>query len=72
MLLDLSMPRKNGEETLRELRGIRDDIPIVLSSGFLESDIVSRFGDGELSGVIDKPYRSARLIEEIHEAIRSR
>ena len=37
VLLDLTMPRMGGEEALNELRKIRSDIHVLLSSGFVES-----------------------------------
>ena len=38
MILDLSMPVMNGEECLTQLRSIRADVPVLLSSGFSETE----------------------------------
>ena len=56
VILDLTMPVMSGEETLRELQRIRPKTPVLLSSGFNESEAVQRFLGKELAGFIQKPY----------------
>jgi CheY-like chemotaxis protein len=46
VLLDLSMPWASGEETMREIRKIRPDLPVVLSSGYSEGSTLRRFDPG--------------------------
>ncbi len=70
VLLDLTMPRKGGTEVIRELRAIRPDVPIVLTSGYDESDVVHRLGALELAGFVQKPYRGSDLLAAIHKALR--
>jgi signal transduction histidine kinase len=72
VLLDLTMPKMDGEETYRELRRIREDVRVVLSSGFSEQDVVSRFADGGIAGFIQKPYRYEKLVSEVQSASRPR
>jgi two-component system cell cycle sensor histidine kinase/response regulator CckA len=69
VLLDLTMPRMSGEETLRELRDIRDDIRVVLSSGYSEQEVADRFGEQAISGFVQKPYLVSKLISSIGAAI---
>ena len=71
VILDLSMPVMNGEECLRELKNIQPDIPIILSSGFSESDTVQRFHDSTFSGFLQKPYTARRLAEMAKNALSS-
>jgi CheY-like chemotaxis protein len=65
VLLDLTMPHMDGQETLLELRRLRKDVCVVLSSGYNEEDMVRRFRDAPPAGYIHKPYTllelSARL-----------
>jgi two-component system cell cycle sensor histidine kinase/response regulator CckA len=42
VLLDLSMPKMDGEEVYRELITVRPDVRVVLSSGFTEQEIKAR------------------------------
>jgi CheY-like chemotaxis protein len=61
ILLDLTMPRMDGEETFRELQRIRTDIPVVLSSGYTEEDVVQRFAGKAIAGFVHKPYNIENL-----------
>lgn len=56
VLLDMTMPHMDGDETFRELRRLNPGVPVILSSGYAEQDVVSRFAGKGLSGFIQKPY----------------
>ena len=70
VLLDLTMPQLDGEETLRELRRIRPDLKAVLSSGYSEQDVTDRFGGKGLARFIQKPYRPGQLIAVVREVLK--
>jgi PAS domain S-box-containing protein len=70
VLLDLTMPKMDGEETYRELKRIRDDVRVVLSSGFSEQDVIGRFAEGGIAGFVQKPYRFEKLVSEVQAASR--
>ena len=61
VLLDLTMPHMDGEETYRELYRINPDVPVVLMSGFAEKDTVDRFAGKRLAGFIQKPFDAPDL-----------
>ena len=65
VLLDLTMPRMNGEECFRQMRALRPDVRVVLSSGYNEQDAVNRFAGKGLAGFLQKPYHFSRLLEVI-------
>jgi CheY-like chemotaxis protein len=69
VLLDLTMPVMGGEEALRQLKEIRQDVRVVLSSGYDEADQVRRFAGEGLVGFIQKPYTPAALAGKIKEAL---
>jgi len=71
VLLDMTMPVMSGEETLVRLKGIRANIPIVLSSGYNEAEATRRFTDKGLAGFIQKPYMAVGLAEKIKIALES-
>ncbi|MCF6286140.1 MAG: response regulator, partial [Candidatus Hydrogenedentes bacterium] len=61
VLLDLTMPHMGGEETFRELRRIKKDVCVVLSSGYNEEEIAQSFAGKGLAGFIQKPYHMGQL-----------
>ncbi len=71
VLLDLTMPRMGGEETFLELRRIREDVKVILSSGYVEQDSTSHFAGRGLAGFIQKPYRLGPLRDRIREVLES-
>ena len=61
VLLDLSMPKKDGLATYKEIIRIKPDAKVILSTGFHEMEVASRFSAKGLTGFIQKPYRLATL-----------
>jgi CheY-like chemotaxis protein len=71
VLLDMMMPEMSGVETCRALRRIRADVPILLSSGHNEFEVMSKFAPGEVAGFIQKPYSSSRLGFSVQNILKS-
>ena len=61
VLLDLTMPRMDGEETYKALRTRQPDLRILLTSGYSEQEVVPRFTQDEHTRFLQKPYRAADL-----------
>ena len=69
VVLDLAMPGLDGVETFRELRRIRSDVQVVLTSGYSESEAVHRFSGKKLAGFVQKPFRLVALMDVIKGAL---
>ncbi len=69
VLLDLTMPGTGGEETFRELRALRSDVRIVLSSGYKQQDVADYFVQHGLAGFLHKPYEMNSLIRILRTVI---
>jgi CheY-like chemotaxis protein len=69
VLLDMTMPRMDGEETFRELRRVDPAVRVLLTSGYNEQDATERFAGKGLLGFIQKPYRPDELIDRIEAAL---
>ncbi len=69
VLLDHNMPKMDGEEVLIELKKIRSDVRVVLTSGFAEDELLARFKDAGLAGVLHKPATRSVLLDKIEKAL---
>jgi CheY-like chemotaxis protein len=69
VLLDLTMPQLDGEQVFREMRRLRPEAKVILSSGYDESDVAQRFAGGGLAGFIQKPYRGTSLRAKLKEIL---
>jgi len=56
VILDASMPNKGGIEAFIDLRKIRPDVKVILSSGYTEIGIAEQMEDKGLNGFIQKPF----------------
>jgi signal transduction histidine kinase len=68
VVLDLMMPNMDGEETLRELRRIQDDVKVVFSSGYHEQDMTERLAGVSFAGFLNKPYTEDALVAKLRQA----
>jgi PAS domain S-box-containing protein len=65
VLLDMTMPHQNGEETFREIHRIRPQTPVILMSGYNEEEAGARFAGKGLAGFIQKPFGPDVLLDRI-------
>jgi two-component system, cell cycle sensor histidine kinase and response regulator CckA len=57
VLLDLTMPRMDGHETLRELQKLQPDVKVILCSGYHEQEAMKETRLGDSVGFLPKPFR---------------
>lgn len=67
VLLDLTMPRMNGETACIKMRAIAPQVPIILSSGYSENESSSPAIFKEVAAYIRKPYRLKQLLDILKE-----
>ena len=72
VILDMTMPRMSGEEALTRLREIRPDIPVIVSSGYNEVEIIRRFTTEGIAGFVQKPYSATRILAKIQEVMKKK
>ena len=71
VLCDLSMPRMNGWETLRALRELSPGLPVILSSGYNEAQVMAgQHPECEPpQAFLRKPYETEKLINALSQAM---
>jgi CheY-like chemotaxis protein len=69
VVLDMTMPGMSGEQTLKHLRAIRPDLPVILSSGYNEVEATRTLTGKGLAGFVQKPYSASCLAEQIKIAL---
>jgi len=70
VLLDLTMPGLSGEETLRRFRMMNPRPPVIIMSGYGESETMKRSTDLGVAGFIQKPFEIATLLERVKPHLR--
>ncbi|MGK0203357.1 MAG: two-component system cell cycle sensor histidine kinase/response regulator CckA [Planctomycetota bacterium] len=56
VLLDLTMPKMDGQEIFKQLRLLRADLPVVIMSGYSENDAILRFDQKGVARFLQKPF----------------
>ena len=70
VLLDLSMPGKSGVDVLKEIRQIHETLPVAIASGYSEEEVLERFGANMISGFVQKPFTSTRLVNDVRALLK--
>jgi PAS domain S-box-containing protein len=65
VLCDLTMPRMDGWQTLDALRKLSPEVPIILTSGFAESEVMAGDHFTLPDAFLSKPYERKELIRAI-------
>jgi signal transduction histidine kinase/CheY-like chemotaxis protein len=69
VVLDLTTPKLTGREVCDRLRAIREDVRIVLSSGYAEEDATHEFDEQDLAGFVHKPYTPSDLLRIVRKGL---
>jgi PAS domain S-box-containing protein len=69
VILDLTMPVMTGEQTVPLIQAMRPDIPIILSSGFGETEISNRFASSGVADFLQKPYSATAIVSKVTKVL---
>lgn len=69
VVLDMNMPRLDGPQTCRALKGLNHDVKVILSSGYTEQMAVEHAANSSFTDFIHKPYSPKLLVEIISRAL---
>jgi CheY-like chemotaxis protein len=71
VLLDLLLPRRNGVEVFRVLRGLRADLPVILSSGNVEEALLDDDMRAGVAATLPKPWTLPQLQDVVQRVLAS-
>jgi len=71
VLTDMGMPVMDGYELIGELKSLNSKLPIIISSGFGDTDVVSRVGSDNIAGIISKPYGLNQFIDVLTGVVKN-
>ena len=71
VLLDMAMPGMNGADCFLEMKKIRQDVKVIISSGFTLDKDIELMKEQGLSGFIRKPYQYRELNIQLAKVLES-
>ncbi len=71
IILDKTMPGLNGEQTLKELRKLRVDSPVLLTSGYDVDSSQEPYEKQGFACFVKKPYRPKFLLNKLDQSIQN-
>ena len=71
ILLDLSMPLMDGEETFNHFRAIDPNVVVLLNTGFIENRRLDRMIANGLAGFLRRPYRADEVVTQIQSVLQN-
>jgi DNA-binding NarL/FixJ family response regulator len=72
VLLDISMPGRNGVDTLKQLKHIRPEMPVLMLSAFAEEQYAVNLLRAGAAGYVNKESASTDLVSAIRTVARGR
>jgi two-component system, NtrC family, response regulator AtoC len=68
LVLDMVLPRKDGIETLREIRSVDPDLPVIVIAGAFSSGVTERLAD-DATEVLSQPVSPDDLRRAVRKAL---
>ncbi len=72
VLLDISMPDKNGIDTLKTLRHVKPDLPVLMLSAYAEDQYAVNLLRAGAAGYLNKEAASTQLVGAIRTVVQGR
>ena len=69
ILLDLSLPDRDGEEIVRDIRGQGAQKPIIITTGWEDRNQFKRLKELGIQTILVKPFDLNLLVEKINQLI---
>jgi DNA-binding NtrC family response regulator len=71
VVLDLAMPGMNGVDTFRAIRSLRPALPVLIVTGYPDSDLMAKALEIGPFTMISKPVNLAQIQKTVHRIVGS-
>jgi CheY-like chemotaxis protein len=65
VILDMIMPKMDGEQALKEIRKLNESVPVIITSGYSDKEKLEAISQMKIAGIIHKPFRIDKLLTQI-------
>lgn len=72
VILDVSMPKKDGIAALCELKEINNEVKVILASGYAEDQVIKGNQKEQPNGFLHKPFKLWELSDTINKVLSGR
>lgn len=72
VLMDISMPKKTGIDALKQIKALRPDLPVLMLSGYPESQYALNLIKAGASGYLNKECEPEDLVTAVHTLARGK
>lgn len=69
VLMDMAMPRKNGNEALHEIRRLDVEAKVIMLTSMDQQAISIRARQAGAKAFLTKPYESEQVLETLHDVL---
>jgi len=69
VILDVNLPGIDGPGVFRVLQDVNPEVKVIVSSGYEEADVLSRFDNSTAISILKKPFNAKMLIDSVQSAL---
>jgi excisionase family DNA binding protein len=70
IFLDLKMPGADGAEILREIRAVKENLPVIIITGYPDSEIMENAVKQGPIGLMKKPFDNADILNAVNSFLK--
>ncbi|MCL4265348.1 MAG: response regulator [Anaerolineae bacterium] len=69
IILDWRLPRQDGRDTLRKIRQLNPNIPVMISSGYAADEVLSQLDDQRPVTFLGKPFSIDKFLDQVQKLL---